>query len=260
LSNARTPIARDKKYGLKLKSLPLAISVFVHLCVVAVAAFSFNSAEPKKIATPRYIEAKLVKLESQSKKAPPKKQPKKIDLTKRKKEQAARDKAAREAKQKALAKKKAAEAEAAKKRKAQEEAKRRADEQRRQEEARQQQVLSDLEKAMQEEEAALAEQEMAEEAQSYIERISSKIEQNWSRPPSARNGMRCELLIQLVPTGRVVSVSIVKSSGNSAFDRSAEQAVKKAEVFPEIKEMSPQVFERHYRRLTLIFNPQDLRQ
>lgn len=248
-----------KKSGFKLKSGPVAISLLIHLFIIALAAFSFESKAPKTISTPKYIEAKLVKLETQSKKAPPKKKAKKIDLTKRQKEKAAREKAAMEAKRKAQAKKKA-EAEAAQKRKALDEAKRREQEQRQQEEMRRQQMLSDLESAMQEEESALAEQQLEQEAQSYIEKISQRIEQNWSRPPSARNGMRCELLIQLVPTGRVVSVSIVKSSGNSAFDRSAEQAVKKAELFPEIKEMSPQVFERHYRRLNLIFNPQDLRQ
>jgi len=246
---------------MKLKFGPLFISTVIHLCIVGAFFFSWKTnSEPKRVAPPKYIEAKLVKLKTQTKTAPNKKQAKKVDLTKRKKAEAekrakiaAQKKA--EAERQRIAKQKAE----AEKRK-QEEQKRRAEEQKRKEEEQRQRMLADLEKAMQEEEAAANEERMAEEAQSFIDAISQKVEQNWSRPPSARNGMKCELLIQLVPTGRVVSVSIVKSSGNSAFDRSAEQAVKKAEVFPEIKTMSPQVFEKYYRRLNLIFNPQDLRQ
>ncbi len=121
-------------------------------------------------------------------------------------------------------------------------------------------MLEELEKALKEEERAAAEAQMEEEALSYMELVQQKVQNNWNRPPSARSGMQCELLIQLVPTGRVVGVSVVKSSGNAAFDRSAEQAVRKAEVFPELKEMSPDVFEKYYRQMKLLFNPQDMRQ
>jgi TonB family C-terminal domain len=55
-------------------------------------------------------------------------------------------------------------------------------------------------------------------------------------------------------------VDVIKSSGDSLFDRSAVQAVKKAEQFPEVKEMPREVFERFYRELNLVFRPQDLRQ
>src|SRR5690606_581859 len=72
---------------------------------------------------------------------------------------------------------------------------------RRQQRIQQQQQI--FEEALQEEEQLLAEAEYAATAQSYIGVISQRIEQNWSRPPSARNNMQCELLIKLVPTGRV---------------------------------------------------------
>jgi colicin import membrane protein len=71
--------------------------------------------------------------------------------------------------------------------------------------------------------------------------------------------MKCELIIQLVPTGRVVNVTIASSSGNGAFDRSAEQAVLKAEQFRELQQLEPEVFERYFRELRIVFNPQDLR-
>ena len=118
----------------------------------------------------------------------------------------------------------------------------------------------EFQEALLEEQGQLLEDTYATEAQSYVALISQRIEQNWSRPPSARTGMQCELLIRLVPTGQVVNVDIVKSSGNAAFDRSAIQAVNKVERFSEIQEMPLEVFERYYRELRLVFNPQDLRQ
>ncbi len=232
---------------------PLLISVFVHILVAGAAFYGWQKHhEPKRVAPPRYVDAKLVKLKSETKKNQKKKQPKKVDLTKRKK-QAAPKKTAPAKTKEVKPKKTQAEIDTEKRR-----------EQKRQEdikkELERQRVLQELEEALKQEELALAEQELESEALSYMQAISQRIEQNWNRPPSARNGMRCELLIQLVPTGRVVAVSIVESSGNKAFDRSAEQAVKKIEVFPEIKEMSADVFEKYYRRLRLVFNPQDLRQ
>ena len=99
----------------------------------------------------------------------------------------------------------------------------------------------------------------AELASSYIAHIARTIENNWSRPPSARRDMEAELVIQLVPTGEVVSVRVDKTSGNAAFDRSAETAVKRAARFPELQELPPRVFERYFRELRLVFKPEDLR-
>ncbi len=81
----------------------------------------------------------------------------------------------------------------------------------------------------------------------------------WTRPPSARNGMRAVLEIALVPTGDVVGVSVLTSSGDTAFDRSAINAVEKAARFPEVKQLERVVFERDFRRFQLIFRPEDLR-
>lgn len=96
-------------------------------------------------------------------------------------------------------------------------------------------------------------------AQSYIAFIQRAVQSNWSRPASARNGMQVLLNIQLIPSGDVVSVTVAKSSGNDAFDRSAVAAVKKAENFPELAELEPRVFEKYYRHFTLLFKPEDLR-
>jgi len=96
-----------------------------------------------------------------------------------------------------------------------------------------------------------------EVAQSYAALIRQRVERNWSRPPSAQKGMEVLLEIQLVPTGYVAGVRIIKSSGNPAFDQSAVQAVNKVESFVEIKELPSRIFEAQFRRFTLRFSPED---
>ena len=83
--------------------------------------------------------------------------------------------------------------------------------------------------------------------------------ENWNRPPSARRGMETMIRLQLVPTGRVVGVTVLKSSGDSAFDRSVEQAAFKADQFIELQKMSPSLFEKKFRQVDVLFSPQDLR-
>jgi Cell division and transport-associated protein TolA (TC 2.C.1.2.1) len=132
--------------------------------------------------------------------------------------------------------------------------------QREAEEQKRRQLEREFEQALQEEEGMLLEEQYATTAQSYAALIQQRVVNNWSRPPSARNGMRCELTISMVPNGRVVDVVLARSSGNPAFDRSAIAAVKKVETFPEVKDIPIEVFERHFRKFSLGFQPEDLRQ
>jgi len=98
-----------------------------------------------------------------------------------------------------------------------------------------------------------------EMAASYAALIQQTVVNYWSRPPSARNGMEALLAIQLIPTGEVVSVSVLKSSGSTAFDRSAINAVEKAGSFPELQKLPSGEFEKTFRRFRLLFRPEDLR-
>jgi TonB family protein len=102
----------------------------------------------------------------------------------------------------------------------------------------------------------LSEDRNEQAAQTYAQGIYQLIVANWSRPPSARNGMQTKLLVELVPTGDVVNVTITSSSGNEAFDRSAEQAVRKVGRFDVPKD--PALFEKYFRRLPISFSPEDL--
>ena len=89
--------------------------------------------------------------------------------------------------------------------------------------------------------------------------IQAAVVNRWTRPPSARNGMVAVLSIQLVPTGEVVGVGVLESSGNSAFDRSAMTAVERVARFPEVAKLDNRLFESSFRRFQLVFKPEDLR-
>jgi colicin import membrane protein len=256
-------------------TLPAIASVSLHLVLFVLVFWGWQaSSTEKQTIKPRYIEAKIVQIEAAAPKAaPPKPEPRKIDVAARR-EEAERQRREAEARRVAEQRRQQ-QAEARREerkelqrkeqeRKEQErlaqeaaERQRRAEEQKQAEQQRMQQVLAE---ELEAERSRLQAQENATVAQSYTALISDRIERNWSRPPSARNDMKCELSIQLVPTGRVVSVNILKSSGNSAFDRSAEQAVWKAEQFPELQQVPSTVFEHYFRQLKLVFSPEDLRQ
>jgi len=110
--------------------------------------------------------------------------------------------------------------------------------------------------ALSRESEVLSEDKNEQAAQTFAQGIYQLIVSNWSRPPSARNGMEARLIVELVPTGDVVGVTVVSSSGNEAFDRSAEQAVRKAGKFDVPKD--PGVFEKYFRRFPVLFKPEDL--
>jgi len=118
---------------------------------------------------------------------------------------------------------------------------------------------ADLARAVEEESQFEATATAEEMAASYAALIQQTVVNYWSRPPSARNGMEALLALQLIPTGEVVSVSVLKSSGNTAFDRSAVNAVEKAGGFPELQSLPPREFEKTFRRFRLLFRPEDLR-
>jgi colicin import membrane protein len=85
--------------------------------------------------------------------------------------------------------------------------------------------------------------------------IRAKISQAWRYPPSARPDMRVEVRIQLVPTGEVINVSLVTSSGNEALDRSVLAAVKRAQPLPVPAD--GRLFEQQFRNFSMGFSPKD---
>ena len=249
----------------KTLTIPLLITLFIHGVILAVLIVDMPQSDPMvKRALASYIPAKLITIEQEKKAAPPppqktakpkpdaierakalaKKQAEKerqraLDAAKAKREQAQRDKQ--------LAEQKKARQEEAERQQALEK------------QRRKEQAERELAEAIAQENSQQQSLSESELANSYIALISQVIQSKWSRPPTARNNMEAELALQLLPTGEVVSVVVVKSSGNPAFDRSARNAVLEAERFPELSQLPNKVFERYFRRLRLKFRPEDLR-
>jgi len=96
-------------------------------------------------------------------------------------------------------------------------------------------------------------------ASSYQSIFIPRIASNWSRPPSARRDMETEVRMQLSRRGDVVGVTIVRSSGNAAYDQSVEQAIWKTESFPELKNLETHIFEKYFKVQNITFRPDDLR-
>jgi colicin import membrane protein len=255
-----------------------SISFFAHILVVLLVVKGWAVTHPKEIVKPpSYIKATLIDLKTQGKQGAPQEKPKpqKIDLEKKRLEQERlnKQKEQAEAARKKQYEKEQADKQKALKEKQQAEQRKRAEEelQRQAQAERQQLEKQRLQENMNKERELLEAEQKAEKlaqqveddrqvSQSYSDLIRKRIEQSWSRPPSARNDMEVLLTIQLIPTGEVVDVAVTKSSGSAAYDRSAIQAVQKVRQFPEIKQMPARVFEAEFRKFKLIFKPQDLRQ
>ena len=87
----------------------------------------------------------------------------------------------------------------------------------------------------------------------YIGMIGQRIKRYWSEPANAEQGMECILRVILFPNGNVQKVSIVKSSGNANFDRSAQSAVYKAAPWPQPTDPKVAAVLRDFK---FVFRPQ----
>ena len=68
--------------------------------------------------------------------------------------------------------------------------------------------------------------------------------------------MSATLQVELFPNGDLNVVSLLVSSGDTAFDRSALQAVRKVSRFHVPEDTA--LFEAKFRRFKLVFRPEDL--
>ncbi|NRA20173.1 MAG: cell envelope integrity protein TolA [Oceanospirillaceae bacterium] len=224
--------------------------------------------EKQKKAEQRKLDALKLKEQVAKKKADAKKQrdieskrkllaKEKAEKEKRLKDKKRQEEQARKKQQKLEAEKKSA---ADKKRKEQVrvEKKKLAEKRKREEQAR----IKALQQQIADEEQFAAEQiaqEMASGIDVYIKRM---LKGNFRIPSTARNGIKALVRIKLLASGRVISVELVDSSGNAAFDKAAEQAVWRTESFPRVAEIaraSPAYFNRELRTFLLSFKPEDLR-
>ena len=261
--------------------LPTLQAVLLHTVILIMFLSSWNIAkELENSPTPKIVRAQIMNFDPSAvrKKAEDEKarlaaqreaEKRRIEDAKRKQEQA---------------KQKAAEAKKKLEHKKAEELKKKAEQQKKQEQAlkadkerkrveadqlakkKKEQELAQLERkreldiarALDAESEYLQYQTESEEAMAYVGLIQERVIQNWHRPLSARNDMQVLLMIHLVPTGEVHKVYVLQSSGDAAFDRSAIQAVQRAEKFEELRNLTPRVFDAKFRQFKMLFKPEDL--
>lgn len=242
-----------------------------------------QAAEEKKAAEQKRAEEKKL---AEQKAA----EQKKLELQKA---EAARLKAAEEAKAKAEAERKkaeerkrqaAAEAERKKaeeqKKRAEEQARQKADAERKKREAEQAAKVAaekarEAERRAQEERKAAALADLLGDGEPQFQRSQADshggqeagriddlivllVSENWNRPESARRGMVVEVMVGFLPDGTISQVSLVRSSGNPAFDNSAIAAVRNVVRVREIQSLDRATYERLYRQRKMAFRPEDL--
>ncbi|WP_425452237.1 cell envelope integrity protein TolA [Stutzerimonas urumqiensis] len=227
-----------------------------------------KAAEQKKVAEARKAEqAAAAKKAEQAKKA---EEQKKAAIAKKQAEEAAKKKAAEDAKKKAAEEakkkkaaeeaKKAAAAEAAKKKAAEEAKKKKAAEEARRKalEEKKAQALAELLSEDTGYQQAMADEVGDQVAGNLDDLIVRLVSEQWRRPPSARNGMTVEVLIEMLPDGTITNATVTRSNGDKPFDNSAVAAVRSVGRIAEMQQLDRATFDRLYRQRRVIFKPEDL--
>ena len=158
-----------------------------------------------------------------------------IELAERKRAQQEEQRKAEEARRKAEEEKRKKAEQEARRKKEEEERRKRAEEERRRREAQRRRREEELKSLLAAEEEFLEGERRRKnqaELERYIERVRSRVESRWREPPNAREGMSTTVRIRLSPSGEVLVVKTVQSSGDAVFDRSVEAAVRKASPLP----------------------------
>ncbi|HBN8638094.1 cell envelope integrity protein TolA [Pseudomonas aeruginosa] len=213
----------------------------------AKAAEQKKADEARKAEAQKAAEAKKADEAKKAAEAKAAEQKKQADIAKKRAEDEAKKKAAAEAAKKKAAveaaKKKAAAAAAAARKAA---------------EDKKAQALAELLSDTTERQQALADEVGSEVTGSLDDLIVNLVSQQWRRPPSARNGMSVEVLIEMLPDGTITNASVSRSSGDKPFDSSAVAAVRNVGRIPEMQQLPRATFDSLYRQRRIIFKPEDL--
>jgi len=105
------------------------------------------------------------------------------------------------------------------------------------------------------EENLLSQQSEQNQVDTYSYMIIQALQSAWRKPINTQDGLVCDLRISLNSNGRVISVNLIKSSGNIRFDNSALKAVQRVETFGFFKDMSFNTYNKHFRNIVITFNP-----
>lgn len=177
-------------------------------------------------------------------------QERKAEAERKRREQEAKQVAEAEARRLAEAEQKALE----EKRRVEEEAKRVAAEEQAEEDRRREAMEAEakrIEAERQAREAAERKRRLSGLEQQYIAAIQAAVMSKWNIPPSYQSGWQARVFVQQAPGGYILDVRIDRCTGDAAFCRSVEAAVRKAEPLPLPPD--PEVFNRE---LDFTFDPQ----
>jgi colicin import membrane protein len=86
----------------------------------------------------------------------------------------------------------------------------------------------------------------------YIARIQAAVRSKWILPTDIQGNPEAIFNVVQIPTGEVISITLVKSSGNPAYDDAVHRAILKSSPLP-----LPAERELFSRELKLTFRPQD---
>ena len=103
-----------------------------------------------------------------------------------------------------------------------------------------------------------AEVEVSKEQQEiamYAQRVISTIEDAWMKPRNIPENLVANLRLKIRPSGRIIGVDLIKSSGNIRFDNSVLQAVRRVEVFNFFNSIPKTLFEKEFQVISISFNP-----
>ena len=105
------------------------------------------------------------------------------------------------------------------------------------------------------EEAEIEVSKEQQEIAMYAQRIISIIEDAWMKPRNIPENLVANLRLKIRPSGRIIGVDLIKSSGNIRFDNSALQAVRRVEVFNFFNSIPKTLFEKEFQVISISFNP-----
>jgi colicin import membrane protein len=99
----------------------------------------------------------------------------------------------------------------------------------------QEELQQDFQKKLQEHEAELRQSAVASQSEinQFMRAIAAKVTKNWRQPLDTKiTGLACVVLIKTVANGTIIDVKVIQSSGDVAFDKSTEIAVRKSSPLP----------------------------
>jgi colicin import membrane protein len=261
------PPSRERARWSATKWIAAILAIAIHLAFVLFLVFSVNwqnrkpepvTAElyapppakatpepPKPEPEPPKPEPEPPKPPPEPAKPPPVVAPPKPDIAlKEKQERLKKEQAERERKEKQEADKR--------------EADRRAQQEKRLAEARERQAREAEALRAQAERERLAQQKVSADAArasadaDYVRRIQAKVRGNLTLPPDMSGNPEAIFDVVQLPTGEIIDVQLVRSSGVRAYDEAVQRAILKSSPLP--RPASPDMFRRG---LTLKFRPLD---